>query len=715
MKFNSIEIQFQKKSQVEHLFAGKGADVALAQKPEGCIRFSDVYDSPFLSSLEKRETEECVFFPVWEEEAKMAFPYEKVLRKIEVSQEQIMSNLRLQKGIMQRNVIRYFRGMGMPCRRDFTGRIEVFEKIGADAQTTEYQKYFLNIRYHDQVGDGWQMDIVPGRKCMVANEPSYRMPEHEDFRYYVVADTLVLRHDRADGVLGKCQGKLYPIVNKEVGRLLGIPISRGRTSNKYRVIYDKAKNFIARYIDTPSFCEQTGIGVVEGGELVSLPPARVKMVEEDAKTLVFGNEQIGNSVGFCFKKYGPYQKPESSQKYFFIYSGKAFRYVCRLYNIFGRGVDDDDIRGSGYSYNDSLHHYVCKSLDFFQSNLSCQIDDESQVLEKLEQHLNSGVFRQDVAYMAIILFDFPRDKVEGEKAELYYRIKYMLLQHNIASQALYKENLDAKYGNRSNFVPYMLPNIAAALVGKLGGIPWKLKNPQRGNDLVIGIGAFREHGVASHFLGTAVCFDKAGNLQDFDTCREKDIDAFRNSIIKAILRFKSSKRVPDRVVIYSYKKMRKKDEEVIDKALRRCRFDCPSYVVNVVDEMDEELVAFDVSSDGLMPPNGTYVELRENKQGGKECLLYNNERFANFGSKTNSFPLPIKLTIYKGQSHASADEEEIRSIMTQAYQFCLLNWKSVSMRSVPITIAYPRLVAKFMPHFPDGILPEWAKHKLWML
>ena len=37
------------------------------------------------------------------------------------------------------------------------------------------------------------------------------------------------------------------------------------------------------------------------------------------------------------------------------------------------------------------------------------------------------------------------------------------------------------------------------------------------------------------------------------------------------------------------------------------------------------------------------------------------------------------------------------------------------MRSMPITIAYAKLVAKFVPHFPDGQLTDFGKNNLWML
>ena len=60
-------------------------------------------------------------------------------------------------------------------------------------------------------------------------------------------------------------------------------------------------------------------------------------------------------------------------------------------------------------------------------------------------------------------------------------------------------------------------------------------------------------------------------------------------------------------------------------------------------------------------------------------------------------------------------DTEIKDIITLTYQTTRINWKSVSMRSMPITIAYAQLVAKFVPHFPNGQLTEFGKNNLWML
>ena len=144
--------------------------------------------------------------------------------------------------------------------------------------------------------------------------------------------------------------------------------------------------------------------------------------------------------------------------------------------------------------------------------------------------------------------------------------------------------------------------------------------------------------------------------------------------------------------------------------LRQCEIDCPIYVVNVVTASNEDLIAFDLDQYDKMPLSGIYVHLRDT-----EFLLYNNERYVTNASAEKLYP--IKLTITNGSNNKThrLDKQIVKDIITQVYQFCRLYWKSVKMQNVPITIAYPKLVAKYVPHFSYEELPDFGRENLWML
>lgn len=179
----------------------------------------------------------------------------------------------------------------------------------------------------------------------------------------------------------------------------------------------------------------------------------------------------------------------------------------------------------------------------------------------------------------------------------------------------------------------MVPNIAAAIAGKEGGKAWKIAYPSQENDMIVGIGAYREHGINQQYIGSAVCLDKEGELHNFDACLKGNFEELRATLIKAILNFYGKFKHPSRLIIYYHKKLNREESDIIEDALRTCQVSCPVIVIHVTETDNEDLMAFDTScTNVLMPVSGTYIHLRTRK-GCHEYLLYNNERYGGFGEK----------------------------------------------------------------------------------
>ena len=245
----------------------------------------------------------------------------------------------------------------------------------------------------------------------------------------------------------------------------------------------------------------------------------------------------------------------------------------------------------------------------------------------------------------------------------------------------------------------------------MGGMAWGVKSLVKGNDIIVGIGASKQLGIRKPYLGSAFCFDKEGSFRNFNSCRADDTETLMSDLKKSIWHFCEDYENPDRLIIHYYKKKLKREEsEQIENMLRQCDIDCPIYVVNVVTASNEDLIAFDLTQNDKMPMSGTYVHLR-----GTDFLLYNNERYAQNMNADKLYP--IKLTISNGARNDTnrLTPQTVKEIITQVYQFCRLYWKSVKMQNVPITIAYPELVAKYVPHFSQEGLPDFGRKNLWML
>lgn len=61
------------------------------------------------------------------------------------------------------------------------------------------------------------------------------------------------------------------------------------------------------------------------------------------------------------------------------------------------------------------------------------------------------------------------------------------------------------------------------------------------------------------------------------------------------------------------------------------------------------------------------------------------------------------------------DTELIEKLIDQVYQFSRMYWKSVSQQNIPVTIAYPEMVAKIFAYFKQPYIPEFGTDNLWFL
>ena len=61
------------------------------------------------------------------------------------------------------------------------------------------------------------------------------------------------------------------------------------------------------------------------------------------------------------------------------------------------------------------------------------------------------------------------------------------------------------------------------------------------------------------------------------------------------------------------------------------------------------------------------------------------------------------------------DMDLVEQLIDQVYQFSRMYWKSVSQQNIPVTIAYPEMVAEIFSHFKQPHIPEFGTDNLWFL
>lgn len=701
--FNSIAVERRNNYKVIDLFAGCGGlDKAMASTWKyATIRVTKESseslwkDNPCLSELSE------VFLADWEVEL-----YD-IPRGEQFSVKADLNDLcRIGRFEMTQKIVRYFRGLGFPVCRDFIGRIEVW--IPKDeGNAILYNRYTLRPYYKD-ITDGWQIDVSHSGESRCSKKTLYEV-DLDDHGFEVIVGTEVLRRKQVKQHHFQKYGGGYPIVNKYTKKMLNLSEPRSYDRNKYATKMKKVNDFIQTYLVTPQFQDALDINILNNGALIEVKPSDILMVDDKAKNLKYGDGYVGAIPRNEFSEHGPFTQPQPF-KYFFVSldSPKSNATRNRLYNIFQNGRDTSIIRqgdietGTNRTFK-RLGEYLTQPLSWVPK-LSLSYKSYDTALQELQQHLmDDSRFIPGTNYIAIIISEIHKDTQEPRLHELYYRMKELLMKSKITSQVIYAPNID------NNSFAYFLPNIAAAITGKQFGMPWGLESLSQRNDMIVGIGASKQQG-RKPYLGTAFCFDKEGQFREFDCCQAEDTEALGTSLKKALWQFCKEYQKPDRLIIHYYKKLRREEGEQIEMMLKQNGLQCPVYVVNMVTAVNDDLIAFDASKSDFVPASGTYVHLRDT-----QFLLYNNERYSDYGKADILFPIKLTITSANTNTGGILTKEDTIDIITQVYQFCRLYWKSVKMQNVPITIAYPELVAEYVPHFNDEDLPEFGKHNLWML
>lgn len=150
---------------------------------------------------------------------------------------------------------------------------------------------------------------------------------------------------------------------------------------------------------------------------------------------------------------------------------------------------------------------------------------------------------------------------------------------------------------------------------------------------------------------------------------------------------------------------------ILDTLYNQLNLSIPVIVVTINKTASKELLAFDTLSDGLMPYSGTYLNV-----GEREYLLFNNTRYDETSKPTpREYHFPVKIKLTSTHLELLEEKELVDLLIDQVYQFSRMYWKSVSQQNLPVTLAYPEMVAEMFPHFRYDKLPDFGKESLWFL
>ena len=609
----------------------------------------------------------------------------------------LLENKRFAKHYLNKILFDHFQNKNVLINRNFISDTEVYLE-DTSFHNNDYRKYNgFSLRFDNN-------DLIEGTSLLVSYDgDSFILNSSAEAAHL---EDSCLGRVRYQGRITKFKklseaeqadrNNIYPVLNRDVRSRLNLQFERNYSENKYRKYYD----LIHRFYDSHLKDVVVGdcIKIFESG-FYKPYDKRVGHTTTDSNLLLFGKNEKHFTPYIGLKEYGPIEPPSDRPvKFIFIFHEDDNELANKVYSYLKKG----------YKSFPGLESFVriqfaidtVRSIRFTADNPLVEITD---AIQKLQSNQNTA-FDPNTAYAALYISRIKKDTEDEEIDEVYYRLKELLLHYSITSQVIYSNNINNPSFN------FFLPNIAIALLAKLGGIPWRLYRPIK-NDLVVGIGADRSTVARERFLGTAFCFQNDGRFKSFNAFEKGDTYALANSLKEAIEQYIADNKGFERLVIHFYKKMSREEEAPIRDALSHLNLSLPYVVVTINDTLSKDYVLFDNSFDGRMPQSGTFIQT---KRG--EFLLCNNTRYStNTGTRLEGFPLPIKIKLQSSNYEKMSDINVERELIDQVYQFSRMYWKSVRQRNMPVTVEYSELVAKMIAHFERKELEPFARNSLWFL
>lgn len=563
----------------------------------------------------------------------------------------------------------------------------------SNAQFKVYHKYTLKIQFAKISKFPELIISYDGISRVFKQSAKELIPKLSASNFnWVVYENKLIRwgHEREDK--NPDYSSYYPVLNKKIVEALNLEIGFSIEKNRYINYWKLIQNFYSTFLQTNEF--KALLSIHDKG-FIEVAQESIHCTSKNSNLLQFKeNSSIEAFDGI--KKYKPYaSSPHDSIHLFYIFHADDLENTKTI---------DKTLKGEKQFFR-GLHQFV--NLMFYtEDGFSILFTNKENPIEEIEKKLQERHFRETVKYIAIYVTPYGKFEKEKQNREIYYQVKELLLKRGIPSQVIDPTNLE-KLGDKWF---YSMPNIAVAMLAKMGGIPWRLEVPLK-NELVIGVGAFKQYEEQIQYIGSAFCFSNLGKFNGFEYFRKNEVHLLAGKIAHAVRTFATENEKPERLIIHFYKSMSEWELQHIENALFNLQLEIPVFIVSINKTESEDIVAFDLGWQAMMPLSGTYIQI-----GDRNYLLFNNTRYSDalIGAQ-DGYHFPLKLKFDCTNKELLDNEQTIHELMDQIYQFSRMYWKSVRQQNLPVTIKYPEIIAQMAPHFVGDDIPEYGKRSLWFL
>lgn len=593
-------------------------------------------------------------------------------------------------------IANYFKSIGLLVKPNFVSDTEVwiFASKTIDPLFQFYHRFSVKVQIA-RITNSPELLISYEGKSKVFKESLATLLDEvppEQFNWVIAQNNLYKYKDLPDKHRRNLK-EVFPVLNFEIRDTLNLSVDTPSRDNKYLTFHRYITYFINNHLLTDEFRQ---IIPLCSDKLEQVPLVKINTVSFKSNQLRFGDNKLDISPLNGLRAGGPLniERVNTNLKFF---------YICHESHT-DKATEFHKLLKEGLGYYGGLSNFL-KIPCYAPRKVSLKFKNKENPLPEIKEHLLNTYFDPNINYIAIYISPFNKDTCTQEQKKIYYKIKELLLLKEFSSQVIDVNRISSHINYQ-----YSLNNIAIAVLAKVNGIPWILNTKAR-NELIVGIGAFKNNDLETRYVGSAFSFTNNGNFSRFDCFLHNQTDELAGSILDAINDYVSHCHQPTRLIIHYYKEMSREEFDPIERGLKNLGLDIPVYIVAINKTESRDIIALDENWQHKMPLSGTFINIGRNRY-----LLFNNTRYdVNSTHCGEGYPFPIKIHISCNDSDKLEDRIIIRELIDQVYQFSRMYWKSVKQQNLPVTIKYPSMVAEIFPYFDGNEIPEFGKDNLWFL
>ena len=398
----------------------------------------------------------------------------------------------------------------------------------------------------------------------------------------------------------------------------------------------------------------------------------------DSKVYVFADGATSNSQFRGVRDKGPIRSIDSKKKMYFIFREQDRSYANALFRalrgdtfphrfpgmeaMFGFSFDRRNVDGK------SIKHFNYREVEAAISEIGANAEGREPVL--------------------LLISPFDRFSKPPADRETYARIKHHCLVENLPCQLV-----STTLMNKKRQFEWAVSGIGLQLFVKMGGWPWKLQH-RTGKCLIIGVSQAHDRDTEriKRYLAYSTFTDSSGIYHELKVLSDTDngeehISMLKTNLERAIRMYYSSF---DTFVLHT------------SFAIKRHELDAIKDVIALLDEEDSQEKSFIVmkfndanrffayasGNNSMIPYESTFVEL-----SSREMLIW----FEGLQYHSSRIPASIDRPVHIEFMYPDEPLERSSKVnyLQDAMNISGANWRGFNAKSLPISIFYASLVARY--------------------